>query len=165
MYAFLSFIHIVDCALLIVSVLLQSSKGSGLAGAFGGQGTQAVFGGRGAGTFLSRATSVLAIVFMLTSLTMTMIGSGGSGGRKSALAEAAKKEGVAAPFQQPGTELPPGSAAQPPLGAPGTATDGSAMPTPTDGSAPATNGSVPPATDGTAPTTGGSTTEPPSGGN
>src|SRR5262245_6122520 len=105
MYALLSFLHVATCALLIISVLLQSSKGGALAGAFGGQSTQAVFGGRGAGTFLSRATTVLAIIFMLTSLAMTLQGGGRS--RRSALAEQAKKEGVAAPFvpqQQPPAE-------------------------------------------------------------
>jgi preprotein translocase subunit SecG len=128
MYAFLSFIHVSTCALLIVSVLLQSSKGGGLAGAFGGQSTQAVFGGRGAGTFLSRATTVLAIIFMLTSLAMTLQGGGRS--RKSALAEQAEKEGVAAPFVPaqppaegaegvPGTEGAPQGVPQPPQGAQG----------------------------------------------
>ncbi len=110
MYAFLSFVHIFDCILLIVAVLMQSSKGGGLAGAFGGQSTQAVFGGRGAGTFLSRATTVLAIVFMLTSLVMTMHGGGRA--RKSALATKAQKEGVAAPFVPQGAAPQPGAEGQ-----------------------------------------------------
>ena len=68
-------VHVMNCLLLIVVVLLQSSKGGGLAGAFGGGGaSQAVFGGRGAGTFLSRTTTVLAIIFMLTSLSLTVLG-------------------------------------------------------------------------------------------
>ncbi len=74
MTAFLTIIHIFDCVLLIIVVLLQSSKGGGLAGAFGGgASTQAVFGGRGAGSFLSRATTILAVVFMFTSLTLTIL--------------------------------------------------------------------------------------------
>lgn len=104
MYAFVGVIHVLVCAFLVVTVLLQSGKGGGLAGAFGGGGTQAVFGGRGAATFLSRATTVLAICFMLTSLTMTVIG--GSGARKSALATQAQEEGVAAPFTP---TAPPGA--------------------------------------------------------
>jgi len=104
MYAFIGVIHILVCAFLVVTVLLQSGKGGGLAGAFGGGGTQAVFGGRGAATFLSRATTVLAICFMVTSLTMTVIG--GSSARKSALAKQAQEEGVAAPFTP---TAPPGS--------------------------------------------------------
>lgn len=63
--------HIIICIALVVVVLLQSSKGEGLAGsAFGGGGggggmSGAVFGGRGAASFLSRLTTVFAVVFML----------------------------------------------------------------------------------------------------
>jgi len=62
--------HILVCIALVLVVLLQSSKGEGLAGsAFGGSGggglSGAVFGGRGAASFLSRATTALAVVFML----------------------------------------------------------------------------------------------------
>jgi len=58
--------HVIVSAALILVVLLQSSKGEGLAGsAFGGNISGAVFGGRGAATFLSNATTVLAIVFMI----------------------------------------------------------------------------------------------------
>ncbi len=62
--------HVLVCVALILVVLMQSSKGEGLAGsAFGGGGggsmSGAVFGGRGAATFLGKATTVLAIVFML----------------------------------------------------------------------------------------------------
>ncbi|MEW6412615.1 MAG: preprotein translocase subunit SecG [Candidatus Zixiibacteriota bacterium] len=60
--------HVITCIALVLVVLLQSSKGEGLAGsAFGGGGggmAGAVFGGRGAATFLSKATTVLAILFM-----------------------------------------------------------------------------------------------------
>lgn len=61
--------HVIVCVALVMVVLLQSSKGEGLAGsAFGGGGggmSGAVFGGRGAASFLSRATTVLAVVFMI----------------------------------------------------------------------------------------------------
>ena len=60
--------HIIICIALVVVVLLQSSKGEGLAGsAFGGSGgmSGAVFGGRGAASFLSRLTTIFAVVFML----------------------------------------------------------------------------------------------------
>ncbi|MEW6050181.1 MAG: preprotein translocase subunit SecG [Candidatus Zixiibacteriota bacterium] len=57
--------HVLVCLALILVVLMQSSKGEGLAGsAFGGGLSSAVFGGRGAATFLSKATTVLAILFM-----------------------------------------------------------------------------------------------------
>lgn len=71
----LTIIHVLTCVLLIVVVLLQSSKGGGLAGAFGGgQASNAVFGGRGAGTFLSKLTTGLAVLFMMTSLILTVLG-------------------------------------------------------------------------------------------
>ncbi len=59
--------HVIVCVALILVVLMQSSKGEGLAGtALGGGGSLsgAVFGGRGAASFLSKATTVLAIIFM-----------------------------------------------------------------------------------------------------
>jgi len=66
-------IHIVVCAGLIVVVLLQSGKGGGLAGAFGGAGgVGAVFGGQAAATFLTKATRYLAIGFMVTSLALAV---------------------------------------------------------------------------------------------
>ena len=62
--------HVLICIFLVLVVLLQSSKGAGLAGVFGGGGLGggmgAVFGGRGAAPFLSKVTTVLAIVFMLS---------------------------------------------------------------------------------------------------
>ena len=62
--------HVMTCIALVLVVLMQSSKGEGLAGsAFGGGGGGglggAVFGGRGAASFLSKATSYLAVIFML----------------------------------------------------------------------------------------------------
>lgn len=60
--------HVIICISLVLVVLMQSSKGEGLAGsAFGGSSSMggAVFGGRGAASFLSRATTVLAVLFMV----------------------------------------------------------------------------------------------------
>ncbi len=68
------------CVALVIVVLLQSSKGEGLAGAFGGGGgggmSGAVFGGRGAASFLSRATTVLAICFMVSCLSLSLMSAG-----------------------------------------------------------------------------------------
>nr|MBN2278590.1 preprotein translocase subunit SecG [candidate division Zixibacteria bacterium] len=68
MFTVMVVFHTLVCVLLVIVVLMQSAKGEGLAGAFGGGGsglTGAVFGGRGAASFLSKATTVLAIVFMI----------------------------------------------------------------------------------------------------
>jgi preprotein translocase subunit SecG len=65
-------LHVLICGLLIVVVLLQSGEAADLAGAFGGAGSQTAFGPRGATTFLSRATTWCAVMFMLTSMALTM---------------------------------------------------------------------------------------------
>ena len=62
---------VLNCFVLMVVVLLQSGKAADLAGAFGGAGSQTAFGPRGAATFLSRATTWCAIVFMATSLALS----------------------------------------------------------------------------------------------
>jgi len=68
------FFHVLVCFLLLVVILLQSSKGGGLAGAFGGTGGMgAIFGGRGAATFLSKLTVVLAIIFMLSNVVQVFV--------------------------------------------------------------------------------------------
>src|SRR5579872_4205976 len=71
-YFMLVTLHVVICALLIVVIMLQSGEAADLAGAFGGAGSQTAFGPRGAATFLSKATTWCAIMFMLTSMAMTM---------------------------------------------------------------------------------------------
>ena len=74
MLGFLLALHIAISLALIVVVLLQSGKGGGLAGAFGGAGGMgAVFGGQAAATFLTKSTRYLAIGFFLSSLTMAVV--------------------------------------------------------------------------------------------
>jgi len=73
---------------LVIVVLLQSAKGEGLAGAFGGGGglTGAVFGGRGAASFLSKATAYFAIAFMLSCVSLSLVSPvRGTGGQESAI--------------------------------------------------------------------------------
>jgi len=65
-------IHILVCFFLIVVVLLQSGKSGDIAAAFGGQGSQTAFGPRGAATALSKATTWSAVIFMLTSITLSV---------------------------------------------------------------------------------------------
>src|ERR1039458_9718358 len=71
-YFVLVTLHVLICGLLIMVVLLQSGEAADLAGAFGGAGSQTAFGPRGAATFFSKATTWCAIMFMLTSMAMTM---------------------------------------------------------------------------------------------
>ena len=63
-------LHIVICLILIMVVLLQAGRGASMGAAFGGS-SQTVFGAAGAGTFLSKMTTVVAILFMLTTLGLS----------------------------------------------------------------------------------------------
>lgn len=66
-------LHVIICLFLIIVVLLQSGKAADLAGAFGGMGSQTVFGPRGTATILSKATTIAASLFMVTSLVLVIL--------------------------------------------------------------------------------------------
>ena len=68
-------VHIVASIFLIFMVLLQSGKGGGMGAAFGGGASSQIFGGRGAGDFLAKLTTACAVIFMLTSLTLSVFSS------------------------------------------------------------------------------------------
>lgn len=65
-------LHILVCFLLIFVIMLQSGSAADLAGAFGGAGSQTAFGPRGAATFLTKATTWCAIVFMMSSVALSL---------------------------------------------------------------------------------------------
>ena len=79
MYFLVMFVHVVVCIFLIVVVLLQSGKAADLAGAFGGMGSQTAFGPRGSATLLSKATTISAILFMVTSLSLSIVATRNAG--------------------------------------------------------------------------------------
>src|ERR1700761_6133094 len=81
----LTIIHVLICFFLIVVVLLQSGKAADLAGAFGGMGSQTAFGPRGSATLLSKATTLAAAVFMITSLTLAILATRGAASSGSGL--------------------------------------------------------------------------------
>src|ERR1700690_3787785 len=78
MYYLVLAVHILVCIFLIIVVLLQSGKAADLAGAFGGMGSQTAFGPRGSATLLSKATTISAILFMLTSISLSIVATLGS---------------------------------------------------------------------------------------
>ena len=80
MYALVIVFHIVASLVLILVVLLQSGKAGDLAATFGSTGSQTAFGARGAATVLTRATTVCAVIFMVTSLTLAIMFTKDSGG-------------------------------------------------------------------------------------
>ena len=71
--AFLIVLHVVVCLFLIGVVLIQQGKSADLAGAFGGAGSQTAFGPRGAANLLTRLTTWSAVLFMLTSISLTIL--------------------------------------------------------------------------------------------
>ncbi|MEO7135469.1 MAG: preprotein translocase subunit SecG [Vicinamibacterales bacterium] len=71
-------LYVLICALLIITILLQQGKGGDIAQAFGGGSSQAVFGARSGATLLTRATSVLAALFVIGALTLTVWGTRGT---------------------------------------------------------------------------------------
>jgi len=78
-------IHVIVCFFLIIVVLLQSGKSGDIAAAFGGAGSQTAFGPRGSATVLSKATTWSTIIFMLTSITLSVMASRGGSGSNSVL--------------------------------------------------------------------------------
>jgi preprotein translocase subunit SecG len=98
MLAVLTGFHVLVCMGLIVVVLLQTGRGTGMASVFGGGGGGSVMGGKGFGGVLAKATATLAIVFMLMSITLSLMPRGG--GRSSVFEERER------PAQQPTTEMP-----------------------------------------------------------
>ncbi|MGC9198544.1 MAG: preprotein translocase subunit SecG [Acidobacteriaceae bacterium] len=72
MLILLVILHVIVCLFLVVVVLVQQGKSADLAGAFGGQGSQTAFGPRGAANLLTRLTTWSAVIFMLTSIALTI---------------------------------------------------------------------------------------------
>ena len=76
----LTVVHVIVCLFLILVVLLQQGKSADWSGTFGGGSSQTAFGQRGTATILSKATTAAAIIFMVTSLALTIV-STNPGGR------------------------------------------------------------------------------------
>ncbi len=75
MILLIKIVHIVACFLLVLIILTQVGKGASLAGLFGGGSQEAIFSGAGGNVFLKRLTLVCAIIFAITSLSLTVISS------------------------------------------------------------------------------------------
>jgi preprotein translocase subunit SecG len=145
MFAVLLTLHILICMVLVIAILIQSGRGGGLVSAFGTSGGHAIFGGRGAATFLSKATTILGAGFMVTSLLLALLsGAGIAGGpKKGALEKEAERAANEAQSLPPAGQSPfstgtPEGGAGAPATAPGTpAAPGTSpgMPTPAPGGA------------------------------
>ena len=94
MYILLWMIHVIVCLFLIIVVLLQSGKAADLAGAFGGMGSQTAFGPRGSATLLPKATTISAVLFMVTSLSLSILATRNAGLGTTVLESAPAKTGA-----------------------------------------------------------------------
>jgi preprotein translocase subunit SecG len=117
MYYVVLFVHVLVCIFLVVVVLLQSGKAADLAGAFGGMGSQTAFGPRGSATLLSKATTVSFIVFIVTSMALSILATRQAGLGASVLEEQTTKPApvktAPAPAQQKPATVPPSPSAPP----------------------------------------------------
>src|SRR4051794_6005332 len=78
-YYLITTLYVLVCLLLLLVILLQQGKGGDMASAFGGGSSQTAFGARGSATVLTKATTVLAVLFMLGALGLAIIGQRGPG--------------------------------------------------------------------------------------
>ncbi len=109
MYIFAMIVHVLVCFLLVLIVLLQRGKGASMGAAFGGS-SQTIFGSSGPGTFLGKITTVIALVFMITSLYLAYFSSRGGSIMESA--PAATEQALPQPQQaQPQAPQPQGAPA------------------------------------------------------
>ncbi len=102
MTTFLTILHICSGLSLILIVLLQTGKGATMGAAFGGS-SQTVFGSAGAGGFLGKLTTGVAILFMVTSLTLATLSSKKT--TSSIVTEAGPLSEASATSEQPPAEL------------------------------------------------------------
>ena len=118
MYILALLVNIVVSLFLIIVVLLQSGKAADLAGAFGGMGSQTAFGPRGSATLLSMATTISAVLFMITSLSLSILASRSAGLGTTVLQDVQQKNTPAksapAPVQVP--QVPQGPMTMTPEG-------------------------------------------------
>jgi len=117
-------LHVLVCFLLVIVIMLQSGSAADLAGAFGGAGSQTAFGPRGAATFLSKATTWCAIVFMATSLTLSLKRAPSTAAEINSILEQTTKTAPSpqkqqnVPIQIPAPQTPPAQTTPPAQQAP-----------------------------------------------
>jgi preprotein translocase subunit SecG len=97
--------HIMVCVVLIIVVLLQAGKGSSMGLTFGGGASQTVFGSSGGKSFFARLTTGLAVVFMLTSIVLSIVSSRSSQSYRGVMRQLPDASQPAAP-EKPAQEAP-----------------------------------------------------------
>lgn len=114
MITFLLAVHIMVAVFLIFIVLIQSGKGAELGAAFGGS-SQTLFGSRGAATFFSKLTTIAAVVFMLTSLSLAIVSTKSGSVVKKTVPVKEKTDIPASQGPISGEDVQPSQPSQPPL--------------------------------------------------
>ena len=92
-------LHVLVCFFLIAVVLLQRGKGAEIGAVFGSGASSTVFGSRGAGNFLTKLTTASAVIFMITSLSLSYLWTESSSDRL--FDEAVEAEEAPAPAEEP----------------------------------------------------------------
>jgi len=112
LYTPLLMLFIADSVLLMIVILLQDSKGQGLAGAFGGGGfSTSMFGGRGAATFLGKATTWLGTIFLALAVIIAVVPRQSRQAQSVIMQSAQQEQQTAVP--ETGLPLLPGSSTLP----------------------------------------------------
>jgi preprotein translocase subunit SecG len=106
-------LHVLVSLFLILVVMLQSGKAADLAGAFGGMGSQTAFGPRSASTVLTKGTTYAAGVFLLTSLTLSILWTKGGSASGGTILNQAPKAKQTAPANPQDSAKPPVPVPQP----------------------------------------------------
>ena len=102
MITVITIVHIIVCLALIFIVLLQTGRGAGIGAAFGGS-SQTFFGSSGATPFLAKLTAAAAILFMVTSLSLSILGHRGG----TSVMQGAAPAGQTAPAETPAAPAEP----------------------------------------------------------
>lgn len=107
MFYVVTALYVIACLLMMLVILLQRGKGGDIANAFGGGGTQTAFGARAGATVLTRATTILATLFMLGSLMLGIMWRRGEGSVVSGVGGPPPGQSPFVPGpQQPGPQPP-----------------------------------------------------------
>jgi preprotein translocase subunit SecG len=124
MDAIITALHVIVCVFLVAVVLLQRGKGAQVGAVFGGGAGATMFGSRGAGNFLTKLTTGAAVIYMLTSLSLSYLGITDAGERlfddESVIeAEVAEPESIFEEIETvPAEPVDEASAGEPPAEAP-----------------------------------------------
>jgi len=113
LYYLVAGLYVLSCLLLLLVVLLQQGKGGDISSAFGGGGSQTAFGARAGATVLTRATTVLGILFMLGAITLGILGRQGPGSSLMRGVSGAAPQSTPPPVTAPAPSTPAPSAPAP----------------------------------------------------